>query len=58
MVLPLSSAKGVRSSVMEQQTTCYNAPGYLEEISSASTTRERFRVKVSIYPTKIRLQKK
>lgn len=57
MVLPLPSARGVRSSVMEQQTTCYNTPEYLDEISSAPTTRERFRVKVSIYPTQLRLQK-
>lgn len=39
------------------KTTCYDTPGYLEEISSAPTTRERFRVKESIYPTQLRLQK-
>ena len=57
MWLPLPSARGVGSSVMEQRTTCYDTSGDLEEIRSAPTTGERFRVKESIYPTQLRLQK-
>lgn len=56
MGLPLPSGRGVRTSVMERWRTCYDTPGDLEEISSAPTTGERFRVKDSICPTQLRLQ--
>lgn len=57
MGLPLPSARGVGSSLMERRTTCYDAPGDLEEISSGPITGERFRARESIYPTQLRLQK-
>lgn len=41
---------------MEQWTTCYEPPREPQEICSNFTTRERFRVKESIYPTQHRLQ--
>lgn len=56
MGLSLPPARRVGSSVMEQQPACYDTPGDLEEISSALSTGERFRVKESIYPTQLKLQ--